>query len=64
MLSIDLTSTLRPMRILLSKTPSSSQDVGKSILTSDSNSKLKPTVYALKLTTATANTIQMAITVS
>jgi hypothetical protein len=52
------------MRILLTKTPSSSQDVGKSILTSDSLSKLKPTVYALKLTTATANTIQMAITVS
>jgi hypothetical protein len=46
--SIDKSSTLSPMRLIISKTPQNSKDAGQSILTSKDKVKLNPVVYEVK----------------
>jgi hypothetical protein len=57
--SIDRTNSLRPMILKITKDPKDSKDVGTSILTSDTRSTLKPTVYELKDKTIKANWIEL-----
>lgn len=57
--SIDRTNSLRPMILRITKQPKDSRDVGTSILTSDTKSTLKPTIYELRDKNIKANWIQL-----
>jgi hypothetical protein len=52
------------MILKITKQPRDSRDVGTSILTKDSKSTLKPTVYELKEKALKANWVEMEITTS